>query len=275
MKLRSLRNAVTASVVPRLLLIVIAGGVAYYFMEKGKERRERDRQQLEELQQFKRKMNDDMKRDLDSTGSISVETSTKALDKIQKKLDGMAAGGGADAKGMKAISEVIGELQRKAAPYLEATKSMDTSNPADMRTVKDKSDLATRRQFATDLMKMNADLMAFMNSAESHVREKLNAAGVSGADKEQLVQGFTKGFGKSLPAQRRVRQADADMCKTLIAMCDLLEAEWGKWSAENGNLTFTSDATLTRYNALVETLQKAAEDQSAAQRELVTLQMQK
>ena len=122
---------------------------------------------------------------------------------------------------------------------------------------------------------MSQDLLSFMGTVESRLREKLKQTGASGSSSEEFVTGFMKGFSKSASIQRRIRMTDATMAKALIAMTDLVEAQWGKWKVENAKMVFNDPAAAKRYTELVGEIMKAADEQSVAQRELIELQQRK
>ena len=114
---------------------------------------------------------------------------------------------------------------------------------------------------------MNQDLITTFNSAESILRGKLQKAGAGGRSNEEFVEGFMKGYGKTSRIQIRIRKSDETIAKSLIAMTDLLETAWGKWKKEGGRIVFEEDAPIKRFNELVADTVKAADEQTALQRE--------
>ena len=70
-----------------------------------------------------------------------------------QQFDKMAAAG--ENQTMKAASEVMTELQAKAAPYIALIKRIEAEAPLDMSTLKDKSDLAARRELGREMLRMN------------------------------------------------------------------------------------------------------------------------
>ena len=170
---------------------------------------------------------------------------------------------------MKAFSAFLGEIQHQSEAYAEVVKQIARNNPANMRTVKDKAELARRRELARELLKRNAELMNFWSSAEVRLREKFREFGASGDTAERMVSEFSTTFAKTLPTKRRIRVADETMFKTIISMCDLLEAEWVNWEVKEDELAFADDRDAVRYNELVNALKEAVQEQAAAQRQVV------
>ena len=251
---------------------VVVCTAAYFGMQSVLKGRAEKRKAMEEFTAARREVADDMKRDMDKNGGLSSDTAEHAMNKMRGQIDKMAAQGGKDGAAMKAVAELMAEIHAKATPYLAIIKRIETDNPMDMTTVKDKADLAARREFGKEMLRMNQDLITTFNSAESILRGKLQKAGAGGRSNEEFVEGFMKGYGKTSRIQIRIRKSDETIAKSLIAMTDLLETAWGKWKKEGGRIVFEEDAPIKRFNELVADTVKAADEQTAAQRELIDLQ---
>ncbi len=252
-------------------LAIFAGTVTFEVAQSVRKKRE-ERREMESFDAARRELANDMKREIDQTGSISADTAARTMEKMRGQMEKMSGKGWADDKQMKAASEVIAAIQEKSAPYLKLIKEIESDNPMDMTTVKDRADLGKRRKFGQEMLRLNRELLAFVDGVEPMLRDKALKLGVEKAAAEQFVAGFMKGFSRSAAIQRRIRMTDETMAKALVSMTDLLEAEWGKWKLEKGELIFDSNDTLARYNKMVEETAKAADEQAAAQRELVELQ---
>src|SRR6266446_10624304 len=88
-------------------------------------KREKERKAIEEFNQTRRDVGAEMKRDLDQNGAVSADTAAKAIDKMRSQIDTMVTAGGKEDKTMKAVSEVMAELQAKAAPYIAFVKRIE------------------------------------------------------------------------------------------------------------------------------------------------------
>ena len=262
----------------KILAAIIIGSLVFagaYFAVKEQEKRARERQAMEELEKSRRELGSEMQQELEKNGTISTESATKAMDKMRGQLDKITAQGGSNNREMKAATAVLAEVQKKTVPYMELIKRIETDNPMDMSTVKDKADLAERRKFGQEMLRLNGDILSFLDSVEPLLREKLTQTGAAGGSTEEFVKGFMKGFGKSATIQRKIRKTDDTIAKSLIAVTNLMEEEWGKWKAVNGKISFDNDAKAKRFNELMDDTVKASDEQTAAQREFLELQQRK
>jgi len=258
-------------------IAVIAGiaAIAFAATKTALEQRLEKKKAIEEFDNNRRDIATEMKRELDTEGGLSADTAAKAMNKMRGEIDRLAAKGGKDGQAMKAVAEVMAEIQAKATPYLALIKRIETDNPMDMSTVKDKADLAARREFGKEMLGMNQDLLSTFNSVESNLRGKLQKAGATGKSTDDFVAGFMNGYTRTSRIQIRIRKTDETIAKSLIAMTDLMEASWGKWKRDGENIVFEEDESLKRFNEIANEVQKAGDDQTAAQRELIELQQRK
>ena len=263
-----------SSTVSKALIVVGLMALALFFVPRIEQFKKRQ-QATDELKKTQRETGDKMKADLDRDGSISADTAAGASNDIRKSLEKFAAGGGPQAKEMKALAEVIGELQAITASYNTLYKRLETENPMSMANVKTKGDLASRRALGREIIRRNDDILAFINTIETRLRTKLQTSGSDSASIEKFVKGFMSGFNQQASLLRRVRQCDKVIGTSLMAMADLLNADWGKWKVQPGTITFSTQASMARYNALVGDAKKAANDQVAAQREFVEYMQRK
>ncbi|MEO6788800.1 MAG: hypothetical protein ABI318_21980 [Chthoniobacteraceae bacterium] len=234
-------------------------------------RRGKERKALDDFNEIRRDMAAQMQREVDKDGGVSADTSAKVTENIRQHFDRIAAAGGD--KTTIAVSEVLAELQSRTAPYVAIQKRFETEAPFDMSNVKDKTDLIVRRTLGQELLRVNSDYLALINSMESRLREKLLQIGAPNPD--GFVAGFMKTFNESAAIHRRLRKTEETHARSLIAMTDLLEAQWGQWKALNGTINFDDANMTTRYNDLLNAVTKAAEEQVTAERELIHRQQQK
>lgn len=230
------------------------------------------------MEEFKQKHHDlmaEIKRDLDQKGAISSESAAKAISVTRSQIEKMATLDGKEDKTMRALAEVLAERQEETAPYAALVKHIETARPMDMSTVKDKADLATRRKLGEELLRLNGEMMTLTNSTGPRLREKLKQYGETGRRGEELVMGFMKGEARSISLLLRVRKSDETLAKSLIAATILMETEWGKWKAQDGTIVFEDGTATKRYSDLVDAIEKASDEQAAAQRELFELQQRK
>lgn len=252
-------------------LVFLALAYVAYFGVQFTAQRVKERKALDEFNETRRNMAAQMQREVEKDGGVSADTSTKVAEKMRLHLEKVAAAGGD--KTAIAVSEMMADLQSRTAPYIALQKRIETEAPFDMSTVKDKADLATRRKLGQELLRVNSDYLTVIDSMESRLREKLQQIGAPNA--EGFVAGFMKTFNESATIHRRLRQTDETWAKSLIAIADLLEAQWGKWKVLSETLIFDDGNLTTRYKDLLNAAEKAAEDQAIAARELIQLQQRR
>lgn len=249
-------------------LVFLALAYLVYFGVQFTAQREKQRKALDEFNETRRDMAAQMQREIEKDGGVSADTSTKVAEKMRQQLEKVAEAGG-DKKAI-AVSELMTDLQSGTAPYIALQKRIETEAPFNISTVKDKADLAGRRKLGQELLRVNSDYLALIDSMESRLREKLQQLGAPNV--EGFVAGFMKTFNESAVIQRRLRQTDDTWAKSLIAIAELLEAHWGKWKILSEIPVFDDDELTTRYKDFLNAAEKAAEDQAIAARELIQLQ---
>ena len=265
------RSSVGNTSSPFKFLVVVGLSFLVYIGVQNSVRRWKERKALEEFNEMRRDMAAQMRREVDKDGGVSADTSATVTEKIRQHFDRIAAAGGD--KAMIAVSEVMAELQSRTAPYVAIQKRFEREAPFDMSNVKDKSDLVVRRTLGQELLRVNSDLLVLIDSMDSRLREKLQQLGTQ--NPEGFVSGFMKTFNESAAIHRRLRKTEETHARSLIAMTDLLEAQWGQWKALNGTVNFDDANMTTRYNDLLNVVTKAAEDQVTAERGLIHLQQRK
>lgn len=259
-----------SSILKVVLLILLLASL--YAVRTGSDRREKARQFANDMRELTREGTDAVRQEFERDGAISPATSAKLMSRIQGQLDAAASVGGDEGKALQIISGYAADLKKYMESYDLLVKRAASEQLWDFGRVKQKSDLDRHRDIALQLLNLNRDLRAFLEGTESTIRAKFQAAGLTGPNPEKMLTGFSRGFGTRLPVQLRIRDSDEIMSQSLLEICDLLEANWGKWRVENGAITFDSDTVLARYNAISKRADKAEADQAAAQRELISLQ---
>ena len=245
-------------------LFYFGGSIYFRFQENAK--REKQMKATEEFRRTARDVTEQAQQELKQDGGLSSETLVKTREKMLQQFSKLAT---VD-KNAQLTMEVMSEIQEKAAAHHALLRRVNEERPFEMITVKAKTDLAARRKLGEELLRTNSEILAFVDSIESRVREKVLKAGFPNA--EATVAEFMTGWNKSASATRRAWQAGVTGAKSLIAVADLLDAHWGEWQVGNDLLNFNDDKIAKKYNGLLDMAQKAQEDTVAAQRELIEIQ---
>ena len=249
---------------------LVVSGAAEYFR-----RARRQREAVEELDRWRHDLGTKMERELVQAGAVSADTALNALDELRERAGKMAGDGSAADPEVKAVAELLWDMQIQAKPYLALLKRIESEPLLDMTDVKDRAALAARRDTARELQRLNSELAAFMESIDERLRSKLKAAGLDGESKDGFARGFGDSFRQKIAMQRQVRRADETTWRTILAIFDLLDEEWGRWAQRGDGIIFDDREKAARYNKLVAALQKAGDEQLAVQREMARSQQRK
>ena len=247
-------------------------GVALYFGIGRKNNKDRHLgESLQQINQAAREMGEVMKDDLAKKRTISTSTTDEGWKRAQNLVDDISGKLGSEDETVRFIQALLAEMQAKAAPYHALLKRWETERPLEMATVKNRTDLSARRQFGEEMLRVNADIMTYLESWESNLRTKAAKAGMSVEATKEMVSYMMSSSGRSIPIQIRIRKSDEIMARSLIQMTNLMEDEWGKWKAQNGEIAIESEAASKRYDVIIAATKEADERRVVAQRELIEL----
>jgi len=128
--------------------------------------------------------------------------------------------------------------------------------------------ISKRRRLVAGLRSANAKLMKFFDGMTGVLAGHLDHEGLDSASRAEIMRGALKSMGGRLEATRAIRSMDDELCDLIDEMLNLLESQLGMWEIELGMVRFESDTAVETYNELVEEVQKVADRQLAAQRNL-------
>jgi hypothetical protein len=212
-----------------------------------------------------------MREELAKEGSVSAKSASETLGKYQEEFARGASADSSTGKQMKVMAEFTGEMQREIQPYTALLERIEREKPLDFSTVRSKEDLAGRRELAREVLRLNARLRALAESGPDRVRAGLQREGLSQAQTDSFIRGFSRTYNATLPAARKARQAEEDIAHALLELCDLLESEWGRWTYRDGAPIFQSQAAAAQCNTLFQRVNDAAKMQADAQREALEI----
>lgn len=257
------------TVVKVLVFIVVVAAIAGYRVyqkEKQEKLNDASNQIVATSDEMRRKMQEEMKRD----GFVSTKTALESGQKLQEAMAEQAAKvGGEDGQAMKIAADFTARIQTVAKPYAALMETTEISNPFELTTAKTKEDLVSRRQFATEMLRLSNAIKDEMEVATSKLRDAFKEAGLTSKRSQALLDDMCRGFESTLPANRKIRATDEVLAKGLLELCDFAEKEWGKWKVEDGQMIFDDQQLLDQFNAIGERIGKAADEQIAAQQELL------
>ncbi len=262
----------------RAIKIIVAVAIAvgiYFGIQRSTGEREKRRQEIQEFSELRQGANAKAEHDLNRDGVISPDTTQSFFNDATKRLDKLAALGGSREKEMKAIAELMRELQQQSLPYIDLLRRLEKDPPLDMSNVKTKADLATKREIGKEMLRLDKEIMSFIDSMEERMWKKLQDAGVATGSRKEFAAKTKPGFRKAIEVQRQIRKCDETQANALLGVVDLLEAEWGKWKWKDDDVVFEDVAKTARYTELMEEMQKASEQQEILAREMLNVQQGK
>jgi hypothetical protein len=200
---------------------------------------------------------------------FNVEGGLEALEKVKAITDRAAKGNDADAKIMGVMSAFLGKVGAEGKALVALSNKLGELNVFDLSTYKTKEAIAERRKLAGELIAKNKSFLAVFTTASSYLRAELNRVGIPAARADAQIRGFENGQQRQLPAVIKVRQADIAIAGIIIELCDLTEAEAGKFETNQaGKVYFENRVAMDKYNALAARLAQTEEDQKKAQESL-------
>ncbi len=247
-------------------------GIALYFGVGRKTDKDRHlSESMRQVNQVAREMGEVMKDDLAKKGTITANTTEEGWKQAQNLVSNISDKLGSEDENVRFIQALLAEMQAKAAPFHALLKRWENERPLEMATVKNRTELSARRQFGEEMLRVNADIVKYLESWESILRTKAAKAGMSAEATNQTVSYMMSSSGRSIPIQIRIRKSDEIMARSLIQMTDLMDKEWGKWKAQNGEIAIESEAASKKYDEIIAATKEADERRVVAQHELIEL----
>lgn len=163
------------------------------------------------------------------------------------------------------------QLKAQQARYDEITAKADALHLLSFDWLTDKALAAPRREAIRAVIAMNQEIRQATLDGERHFRQALESSGTPAASLEEALRGFRQSRADKLQHMLKARDTEEQIFQAAIKLIDLLEAEWGHWSREDGKIAFEDDDAIAKFNALMADIQTAAKEQEAAQRHLTLI----
>lgn len=203
--------------------------------------------------------------------SGDVKGGDAALGRIKDELEKTSHRlGSADAAAARAMAGFMGKMQQQVRDYQAAAERF-TKAQVFTPTYRDRATLESQREIVREFLKQNEKLADTVRRSDELLRAEMDAAMVPAKTRDSAVAGFNKSQAVIRPLQARIRSCDRELGDAALIVIDLFERHWGKWHREPvmGRMVFDDQTALVGYNALLERMQAAANEQEKAQEELV------
>jgi hypothetical protein len=162
--------------------------------------------------------------------------------------------------------KLVQPLHADVAAYGQATGEYFEGHDGDFRTIKSRDEIPKRAAQIDELERSNQKLLARLNAIEGDAEKMLEKAGVSAQARAGFMRGLRESAIKKMGALRAMRGLDSKLYVQWKAALKLLDAEWGKWRAENDQpIAFDNPEAGKKFSAIMEEVQNLADRQRAAE----------
>lgn len=142
----------------------------------------------------------------------------------------------------------------------------------DAASLKSKKDIALRRALVREFIASNQQLAEVFQNSERDLSANLRAEGVPPGSLPPMAKGFFDSLRQQNPIVQKIREQDMAYGVIILQWLDLVETEWGSWTVENDELTFTNQAAKELNSKFLADLEEIGAVQEEAQRQMLELQ---
>lgn len=246
------------------LAAVAAVAIAVPTFRRAQEKKAASRAAME---QFEKSANEERAKIADLIEDGNATGGGDALGRMKEQLEKSAGQFGAgDAGAARAMASFLGKMQAQMHEY-EATVARMTEADVFSFHPRDKTVIEAHRQIVRDFLASNARFADTLARSDELVRAELDAAKVPAKARDAALRGVSRSQQSVRPLQIQIRKCDQTLGDSALAILDLLEKEWGRWSYDEaaGGRRFDDKATLLAHDVLIEKIQAAGEEQAKAQ----------
>lgn len=237
-------------------------------VQKQQKAQEAEKELHESLAHFKKSQSDSYEK----TGEISSDKG--ATDKLIQAAKKMEESGVKSKAAEGASVRIWMNLMTQEEAIL--TKGADhIAVGSDYSKIKKKEDIAKMSAAVRKYEAINQATIKGINGGWfQEVEDKMNDEEISSTLIKRNIVSLKSGFNKIKPNLLLIRKTDLALCAGLLEQHAVLTESYGKWVWDAGEEvpSFTEDAEdahLDRYNNAAEKIQKAVDEQTAAQRKLI------
>jgi hypothetical protein len=212
-------------------------------------------------------------RSLEADGTIKDPAGQ--MEKYRKQL---AAAGqnatGEDKLVMEAMHSFAAKFQLATQKYEKSAKALGEIEPVNFATLKQKDQIAARRSVVEQYIAANSEFVSTISNQAGMIQSELQIRGLKPEKIEKLVAAYRKETAASHELVLQIRQCDAQSGKVFLALLDLTETQWGKWThnSTEGYTVFDDEASADQFEKLCRQLENVFEQQAQVQSKFIELQ---
>jgi hypothetical protein len=198
----------------------------------------------------------------------------KGIDRLRTQFDNAAQTlSGDDALIAQAMSLHVTRMEAAMKVYQSAVAELRASRILSLENLSDKPQITSRRAIVRNFLSANGDLENVVSNSEKNIRADLTRLQVGPAKMNAALTGYR---AKAVPRTvlvLKIRECDDRYGQAMLAILDLLEANWGKWDYDSiaKTVRFEEPKAQDAYRQCLATIKKAGQEQVQRQGELVNL----
>jgi hypothetical protein len=202
--------------------------------------------------------------------SASVARVNQALDQAAK------AATGDEGLALKGSQAYLARLQEVQQAYQAASSKLQSARVLCTSNLVSREDIQGRKAVVQNFLKCNEAVKNFTIHSEDNYRAELVRLNVSPAFLESAAEGFHRSSAPQVPLVVEIRAQDERIGDGMLAVLDLLDANWGHWSynADSGRLRFETQDLVEQYDSDLRGINEAGLEQMASQKRLATVMSQ-
>lgn len=196
--------------------------------------------------------------------SVSLKKFSDALDQ------GAKTSTGDDALAYKATQAYLLRIQAVQGAYQTALSNLTAAHVLSTSNLVSRETLQERRELVQNFLKCNTNLKNFTAANEDNFQAEMARLNVSQATINEALEGFHKTAGPRQPVLLVMREQDDEMGRGMLAVLDLLDANWGRWSYDQNtrHVRFENPDAVAQYNADMKEISDAAKEQAISKNQL-------
>jgi hypothetical protein len=232
------------------------------------------RDALDDIQTAAQEIRGDVKNSFDPEKGIT-NVDAHQLDHLQQQLQGAAQKlSGDDAILMQVMAAQVNRMQTSLQRYQSSVGNLRDTHVLTQLDIKNKQDLASRREVVKRFLAANDDLKRVIDNSESNIRSDLVNRKIAASKIDAVIAGYHSKAAVANLTTSQIRKCDDRMGNALIGALNLLEEQWGNWNYNTAadQIRFQNNAAADAYSQFITEIQDASEKQLELQRKLVTLQ---
>lgn len=205
---------------------------------------------------------------------VAMQKTQLGIDRFKLAMDTAASdSSGPQSLVAKAFSAHASRMQALMKDYAGAMNAILEPSVYDMSGVTQRSQLQTKKDLVKRLMTANDKLEAFIAKRQEYFAQDLDQARVPEATKSEATRGYARAANRQDPLLLKIREQDRRMGNATLAMLDLLDANWGKWTynAERKKVYFQDTAAQSKMMDYRDEVESAAREQRKLQLQLASL----